>query len=563
MKNSIYIVLFATLLGVVGCTDFLTETPKGALAADEIMNAENVDGFVTAAYAALGNDHYDKPFSLWPYGSVRSDDAYKGGSGPNDIQTFHFFEISEGIRTDFDEVDGLWFQLYSAISRVNLAINALNEVDSADYPEKNERIAEMRFLRGHFYLKLKLLFKYIPYLDDKTAIDEYENISNREYTNIELWEKIAEDFEAAAADLLENNSQVGRADKAAAYAYLAKVRLYQAYEQNEEHQVININEETLTKALNAANRALEYSYTLESDFASNFKATSQNGVESIFAIQYSQDDNTMFGRLNLSDLLATPMGIGCCDFHKPSVNLARAYRTSEDGLPLFDSPQDNDFDYTDLSSDNVDSRLYHTIAVPGQPYKYNSSRIYGEDWNRSPNSYFYFASLKENVDPDGGYLVNVDPFYSNSKNKIVLRYSDLLLMKAEALVELNREAEALSIINMIRSRANSSTSSIPEVSNVSVGVYVDGDNCIWTQDFAREALRWERRLELAMEGERFFDLVRWGVASDVLNAYYVNETSVAPYYVDAKFDAGKDEYCPIPQAQINFSQGVYVQNNKY
>lgn len=563
MKKIIFIIC-AIVLTTYSCQDFLDNEPKGVLSEENIVTPENVDGFVTSAYAAMGNDHYDAPFSLWPYGNVRSDDAYKGGSGTNDIQTFHFFEISSNIRTDFEELDKLWFNCYVGISRTNKAINALNKLEDSDFPLKQTRLAEMHFVRGHFYFILKVMFKYMPYVTEETLPDEYDLISNRDLTDQELWSAIAENFEYAAANLPANQSQVGRVNKYAAFAYLAKTRLYQAYEQNENHEVTNINPQTLQQVIAATDQVLG-AYALEPDFGFNFLAGShENGPESVFAIQYSDNDGTLYGRLNYGDVLSVPQGVGCCDFHKPSQNLVNAFKTSADGLPMFDTFNNEDLNYNQLANYDVDPRLYHTVAIPGLPYKYHPDYIYEESWNRSPGTYNYYASLKENVQPDCSCFVNIDPFYGNSKNRIVIRYSDVVLMRAEALIELGQYQDALPLINDIRTRAAASTTLISDyTSNSKMQTYKDGLNCTWTEDFARQALRWERRMEFAMEGSRFFDLVRWGVVEETLNHYYATERIKASYYSDAGFDAGKEEFCPIPLAQINFSQGLYEQNPGY
>lgn len=562
MKKLSYLLGAVLLSLTASCSDFLEEDPYGVLSEEQLTTPENVDGFVIAAYSALGNDHYDVPFSLWPYGNVRSDDAYKGGSGTNDIQIFHFIEISENIRTDFGEFDGFWFNSYTAISRVNRALRALNQIEEADYPEKSERIAEMRFLRGHFYFMLKIMFKHVPYITEELPVEEYGTISNQELSNDELWEAIAKDFEAAAAGLPSVQSEVGRVEEAAAYAYLGKVRLYQAYEQDDNHQVISINPERLQQVVDATSNVV--GHQLEADFGYNFLPGSyENGTEAVFSIQFSDNDGTLHGRLNFSDVLSTPQGLGCCDFHKPSQNLVNAFRVSEEGLPLFDSFNESDVDYGQIENYQVDPRMYHTVAIPGLPWKYEEEVIYQEGWVRSPSTYGFTASLKENVQANSPFIVNIDPFYGNSMNRIEIRYADVLLMRAEALIELGRQAEALPLINEVRERAASSTSLIPYAENVEVSPYVDGVNIDWTQENAREALRWERRLELAMEGERFFDLVRWGIAGEVLNEYYRSEAEERVYYEGATFEEGKEEYLPIPQAQINFSRGVYIQNVGY
>ncbi|MEL1244963.1 RagB/SusD family nutrient uptake outer membrane protein [Flavobacterium sp. DGU11] len=564
MKKIIYTMgALALMLNITACSDFLDNNPRGVLSEGEVVTAENVDGFVNAAYAALGNDHYDTPLSLWPYGNVRSDDAYKGGSGTNDIQDFHFFEVSNNIRSDFAELDNLWYLNYVGISRCNKALHALEMLDAAEYPQKEARMGEMKFIRGHFYFMLKILYRNVPYVTEDMPVEEYPQISNTQLTNEELWEKIASDFEAAAAVLPDAQAQVGRASKKAAYAYLAKTRLYQAYTQDENYNVTGISQEHLQQVLDATAQVMG-SASLEPDFANNFLPGSyENGPESIFAIQYSKDDGTLYGRLNFSDVLSTPQGLGCCDFHKPSQNLVNAFKTNN-GLPLFNTFNDDDLDYNQLSSYSVDPRLYHTVAIPGLPWKYDPDYTYVAAWVRSPSTYGYFASLKENVSPNCGCVVNIDPFYGNSKNRIQIRYADVLLMRAEALIEMGQQNDALALINQVRNRAANSTALISGyANNTNISPYINGQNCNWTQEYARNALRWERRLELAMEGSRFFDLVRWGVTDEVMNAYYAEEKTKRAYYNDAYFDKNKEEYCPIPLAQINFSQGVYHQNPGY
>jgi len=563
MKKILYIAGIALLSINVSCTDYLDTDPRGVLSEEELVNAETIEGFMTSAYSALGNDHYDAPFSLWPYGNVRSDDAYKGGSGTNDIQDFHFFEVSNNIRPDFGELDAFWYNSFVGISRANKALRALEQISAEEYPLKDTRIAEMKFIRGHFYFMLKIMFRNIPFITEDIAIEDYGTISNRALNNEQLWEAIAKDFEAAAAGLPATQAQVGRANQSAAYAYLAKVRLYQAYTQDENYNVTGIDQNHMQQVLDATAQVTGAS--LEPDFANNFLPGSyENGPESIFAIQFSQDDGTLYGRLNYSDVLSTPQGLGCCDFHKPSQNLVNAFKTNANGLPQLNNYNDSDLNYEELPTYTVDPRLYHTVAIPGLPYKYDPEYTYVEAWVRSPSTYGYFASLKENVSPNCGCVVNIDPFYGNSKNRIQIRYADVLLMRAEAMIELGQQGEALALVNQVRTRAANSTALISGYeSNATISPYIDGVNCTWTQDYARQAMRFERRLELAMEGNRFFDLVRWGVAAEVLNDYYGEEKTKRAYYSDAYFDKNKEEYCPIPLTQINFSQGVYQQNPGY
>jgi hypothetical protein len=211
---------------------------------------------------------------------------------------------------------------------------------------------------------------------------------------------------------------------------------------------------------------------------------------------------------------------------------------------MFDSYTDADYNET---TDRVDPRLFHTVAIPGKPYKYTNVNFL-QNQSRNPGMYGYFSSLKENVDPASIYYVKTGSWYANSKNQIVIRYADVILMRAEALIETGNYDAALPLINQIRSRAKASTSLIGFV------------NCAWNQDFARKALRWERRLEFAMEGSRFFDLTRWGVTDVVINNYYRKEELKHTFFQGAQFIKNKNEYVPVPIQQINFSKGIYHQN---
>ncbi len=557
MKKIKYIaVLFAAMIMASSC-NFLNDDPQGILSDDQVKGPEQVDGLVTAAYSSLGNDHYDKPFSLWPYGNVRSDDAYKGGNDENDISAFHFYEIAQNIKTDFGEADGLWYFCYEAISRTNTALAVLKTVSTNDVPLRDTRMGEMYFLRGHFYFILKTVFGHIPFVDEDLPIDDYDKVDNK-LSNDEQWAWIVSDFQKAYDLLPENQDKVGRANKIAAAAYLSKANLYRAYRQDDRNNVTEINHTDLEEVLKYTEIVLNSGYGLEYDFAYNFlPGAYQNGKESLFAVQYSIDDGTMFGRLNWSDVLSVPMGVGCCDFHKPSQNLVNAYKTDKTGLPMFDSFDNSNYD---SNANTADPRLYHTVAMPGFPYKYNTELIYEEGWNRNPTVYGNYASLKENVDPSCDCFVNVAPFYGNSKNRIIIRYADAILMRAEALIELGRHNEALPLINQIRERAQRSTDMIDYAPKLSVSLYQPGVNCTWSNDFARQALRWERRLEFAMEGSRFFDLVRWGITDQVINSFFKTESSRRPFLKNGNFTKNKNEYIPIPQQQINFVNGIYKQN---
>jgi hypothetical protein len=254
---------------------------------------------------------------------------------------------------------------------------------------------------------------------------------------------------------------------------------------------------------------------------------------------------------------------GCCGFHQPSQNLVNSFKTDAQGLPLFTTYNNSDLSAAaDFQTNTVDPRLDHSVGIPAHPYKYDPAFIFQTSWLRDQNTYGVFMSMKENVLPTDPSFQKTTPFMSTSKNWTIIRFADVLLWKAEALIELGRQTEALPIINQIRQRAQNSTARLKTtsgqfISNYKIGLYSPAQ---WNQQYAREALRFERRLEFALEGYRFFDLVRWGIAGDYLNTYFDKEKVKRPHLKDARFTKGRDEYLPIPLNQINFSKGLYKQN---
>jgi len=567
IKYTLTIAFFTLILSA--CDSFLDENPKGMLSDDQLNTAENIEKMVIAAYSGLGNDHYTEPNSPWPYGDLRSGDAYKGGAGTGDMQDFHFYETFTYMRDDLGTVDGKWYRQYVSISRINNALARLSDVDENDFAKKPIRVAEMRFLRGHFYFEQKILFNRVPYIDETVPVDEYIHVSNVELTSGQLWDKIIDEFRFAVNNLPEDNEQTGRANKWMAKAYLAKALLYAAYEQDDKNNVVSLNKEKLDEVVQLTSEIINSGkYALSADFANNFLCETENGPESVFAVQHSRNDGTLHGRLDWGAMLNYPMNpeYGCCGFHQPSQNLVNAFKTSGQGLPLFDNFNSTSIRTpADLKSHNIDPRLNHTVAIPGLPYKYDPGFIFQAWWNRQPEIYGEFMSMKEVVLPDCPCFEKALPFMSSAKNRDIIRFDDVILWKAEALIELGREAEALPLINQIRERASKSTSLLKDADGNATGKFVidtykPGENCTWDNGYARQALRWERRLEFAMEGFRFFDLVRWGIAAEYMNDYFSTEKARREHLHEARFTKNRDEYFPIPKQQINFSKKLYRQN---
>ena len=570
--RSIYAI--CAICGLMSCSDFLEEqVPQATLTQDEVKNPEYIDNVLVSAYAGLVSiEDMNASFSLWNY-DTRSDDAYVGGSDFSDGEPFHRLEKSSGVMTTDWPFSSIWNRFYNYLSRVSLSLDILASADQENAIIQ-QRTAEMKFLRAYGHFQLKRLFKKIPFVNKPNMEEsDYNTLSNTEYSNDEGWQQIINDLEDAYAVLPVTQTDKGRPTKAACAAFLAKAYLYKAYRQDDanSNQVTGINEADLQKVLEYTNASIYNGYGLESDLHNNFRPEEQyeNGKESLWAIQYSRNDGTVYGNLNFSNRLIVPcipkVHDSGCDFYKPSHNLVDAYRTNSDGLPILDNFAD--VDYTVGSNQTVDPRLFVTVGVPGTPYMFNTSFMISESnaWSRSGGTFGYFVSLKQNVDPalTDSYLYLCDSQWASSMNRIVFRYADVLLMRAEALAQLGQTSEAISLVNQVRDRAagmatNSVVSNYPNKYGVhyAVGKY----NGSYSKDEAMKIIKMERRLELAMESERFFDLVRWGDAATVLNKYYTSESEKMNFLSGSQFTANKNEYLPVPWEQMAASNGHYTQN---
>ena len=570
MKKILYSVLTVlALVGTTSCSDFLDDQkPQGVLDSDMVKDPSNVDNLVISAYAVFTTaEDINSSFSMWNF-DVRSDDAYKGGNGTSDGDVFHQLEIEQGVLTTNWNINDMWVRLYNCISRVNSAISVL-ETTSDSYQLKAQRLGEMKFLRAYAHFLLKRLYKNIPFIMDANLKQEdYNTLSNTEFNNDEGWQQIINDVEYAYNVLPVKQTDKGRPSKAAAAAFLTKAYLYKAYRQDDaaSNQVTSINREDLLKVIEYSNPDI-YStggFDLEPDFHNNFRPETQyeNGVESIWAMQYSINDGTKYGNLNWSYGLIVPNipGVtdGGCDFYKPSQNLVNAYRTDADGHPFIDTFNNKDYDLTQ----DADPRLFLTVGLTGLPYEFNSKYMMdaSSTWSRSNGLYGYYVTLKQNVDPDCGYLVK-GSWWGTPMNRIVFRYADVLLERAEAYAQLNETGEAIKLVNEIRKRAKQSTGMIANYpSDYGVKFNISTYNGSYSQEDALKIVKMERRLEMGMESERFFDLVRWGEAEKVLNKYFAEETNNCSIYGDAHFTADKNEYLPIPFSQVAASDGHYTQN---
>jgi hypothetical protein len=560
-------IIISAILLLGACKKQLEYTPSGVLSSSALTTPTAVEGLVTAAYAAIGNGDMTGPiYSLWAYGSVRSDDAYKGGGGTGDVGEVDALEHYNLVTPTMDFfVSRTWKNLFKSISRANVALRAVNNLSDAGFSQKKSRLAELKFLRAHSYFTMKLLYKNVPIFDENASSEDILTVSN-DLSWEASWNKIADDFQYAVDNLPVTQTEIGRPNKYVAQAYLAKLRLFQAYEQNAAHKVININQTRLQEVVALCQSVISSGkYALSADIADNFLPETENGKESIFAIQFTINDGTTSGRLNYEDGLNYPHGApqyGCCGFHAASQNLVNAYTTNATGLPNFTTFNNSN---ANLSTATVDVRIDHTVGIDGHVYKYDNTKVFSNSWVRDPGVYGNFHTMRnQQLATSSSYFKN-GPFMGVAKNYDIIRYDDILLMQAEAYIELGQPDKALPLINQIRARAAASTGKLKKLdgtfaSNYNMQPYPAAG---FTQAYARTALQWERRLEFATEGQRFFDLVRWGMAAQVLNDYISMEKSRRTFLATAVFTAGRDEYLPIPQSEITFTKGLYKQNPGY
>lgn len=604
--KKIYNILAACVIGLTltSCDDFLDYNPTAVI--DEDKAFADPEGMVTSAYAMLGDCWYSYPFNLFPYGDIASDDCLKGGSGPNDTG-YHAIDIWKTVTpTTPGEMDELWYRLYCAVSRCNRALLSLerNGESKLGAETTRQRIAEVKFLRGHFYYKLLTVFRKIPWIDEKVeAAGSQESVKNDAYKYRELFGKVIDDFKAAYDVLpVKGPGEDGRANKIAAAAYLAKCYLNLAWGDGYEANtgVGHITPEYMDSVVYYTNDVVNSDYGYLEDYGDIFLPEYKNSKESIFAVQCSdyEDDHTTYGRANWSTMLNGCWQMWSCgwDFHKPSQNLVNAFKT-KNGLPMFDD-YNNSIDYPingQPTAQKWDPRLFHTVGMPSFPYKYESEYTQTMANSRDATDYGYYTSLKEVPQRSKGETYN-DSWQAFAMNEYVLRYTDVMLMRAEALIELGRLSEARTIINDIRRRAANSVAKHIDYAANQCEIAEYPESYFANKETARKCLRWERRLEMAMENGRFFDLRRWGIASQTLNAYYASEQNAvysffdhngnvmagAPvtydsngnitsdtemhygqYYRDGLFTAGKNEFFPIPYNQMFYIPGLYTQNEGY
>ncbi|HTI91988.1 MAG TPA: RagB/SusD family nutrient uptake outer membrane protein [Puia sp.] len=598
MKSKRYWVFFSVLaagvvLVIAGCSKgFLNKNPQGTLVANQINNEAGLTGLLNGAYAALdgqgqngtaigGGDPWQASPSNWIYGSIAGGDSHKGSS-IGDQPPIVPIANAQGVPSN-GFFNNKWRALYEGVTRCNkvLSIIAISPSVSAD--DKKQFASEAKFLRGHYYFELRKFFKMVPWIDENTTDFNQPN-------DADIFPKIEADFQAAIDSLPATQSSVGKANKWAAMCYLAKVYLYE----KKYPQAKALFDQVIPSSYGGPGAggvtSNNLSYGLTDRFEDNFDAATKNNKESVFAIQMTANDGTnSIANANGGDMLNFPYNspFRCCGFYQPSVDLANSYRTDANGLPIIDG-YNSDVNAVKndqgLTSDkpftpdagNLDPRIDWTIARRGIPV-HDWGLHPGNNWIREQVSAGPYSN-KKNL-----YWQATASTYSDQSswapgsaiNYLIIRFADVLLMAAEVEAQLGNYNQAEVYVNAVRARAANPANILKRyiddthpmagfsntpAANYNIGLYQPG---AFTGATALPAIYFERKLELACEGHRFFDLARWGIAATTLNAYFQFEKKITSDLVTGNFTPNKNEYYPIPQAQIDLSNGKLKQNPGY
>jgi tetratricopeptide (TPR) repeat protein len=532
--------------------DFLETQPYGSVNNDLLAtSAKGANALLIAAYSNLdGFSGWDNgtPWggaaSNWTFGSIAGGDAYKGSEAGDQPD---ITPIERGnVDANNPYLEGKWRNYYDGISRVNGAIKAFTALKEISASEKATRLAEAKFLRAWFHFDLYRIFRNVPYIDETLEDVRVGNSAN-------ILSKIQGDLIAAIGALPVTQPEAGRITKGAAQAVLGNTYMWEKKYTEAKAQF---------DAIVGSGR-----YALNAKYHDNFNAATRNSKEGILEVQQSINDGTTDNGNN-GDILNFPYNggpAGCCGFHQPSQDLVNAFQVDANGLPLLDA-----YSATNVTNDDgvksadpftphagpLDARVDWTVGRRGIPYL---------DWGKHPGSVWIrdqayggpYAPIKNtHYKAQEGSLTTSSGWTSgyNANNLKLIRYSDVLLQLAEAEVELGNLEKARTLVNQVRTRAANPAGFVMDGANPAANYKVGLYTATWTdQAVARKAVRFERRIELGMEGHRFFDLVRWGVAAAEKNAYYTREKAKRSYLTGATFTAGKNEIFPIPAKAITQS----------
>jgi hypothetical protein len=554
--------LIIALITAGSCEEKLNVRPQAALDFKGLGTREGLNGLLISAYSALDGwfgwnvaAPWGVGLSNWVYGDIASDDAGKGG-GFGDQPEMNYIEQHKW-NPSISYLNDKWIALYEGVARSNDAIEAIKESTQVPDDEKKVMAGEARFLRAFFHFEAKKIWNRVPFISEEDALNNNYKKTNDE----DIWPDIEADLTFAIDALPVDQAQVGRVTKGAAQALLGKVHMFQ--------KDYAAAKPLLDAVINSSK------YGLLPNFEDNFRVATENGKESIFAFQSAVKDGTQdadHGSLNANwgDILAHPSFAPYFSpgFQQPSYNLVNAYKTDADGLPMFDTFNDVDInndkttpgDFTEYAG-NLDPRLDFTVGRKGIPYLGFGDHP-GINGIPSPEDFGPYTNRKNNFnkkEQEGGLQGAGWTAGPNAINYNIIRYADVLLLRAEVAVSESDLNTARELVNKVRNRAKTGKvltedDGITPAANYVINEYPAGHVAFSSADKAKQAVYFERRLELALEGHRSFDLVRWDIADLVLNKYYPEEGTRRTKIASTRFVKGTHEYFPIPLTQINSSK---------
>jgi starch-binding outer membrane protein, SusD/RagB family len=558
-KYSLVTLLFVGT--IIGCKDsFLDTPPQGALDGSALSSSKNgVNATVVAAYKSLtgwtGNwneNAWGTAPSNWVFASA-ADEAHKGSepSDGADMLIYELYQWNAGsgyLRSKFISV-------YEGIARANAALRTSQDYLKANPSETafgNASIGDATFLRAYYHFEAYKMWKKAPYY--------YETDSDFQKPNDkDMLPLIIKDLDDAIAKLPANKTAAGKADKTVATAFRGKAKLYGG---------------DFAGALADFNTVIASGkYGLANCYYDNFSVPGDNNKESIFAVQNSVNDGAGNGdNSNFGERLALPHGTspyGCCGFKNPTYDLAFAFKVDSKGLPIPVAGAKLER-ITAGSNDLLDPRIDFTMGRTDVPYL--DWGVQKDDWIRG-GGYQGWYSPKKNAHAKGD--ASLSGSWAGAQlsglNVELMRYSDVLLMAAEAEVEVGSLANAQKYVNEVRKRAGNcaqgkTTITVPiDSPEITWGKYKVGTyDAAWTnKDDARAAVRLERRLELSLEGHRLFDLQRWKALETVIGPYLDREKALITVLNTGNKPSAINYAMPLPQSEIDKSGGKLKQNDGY
>ena len=529
---------FVTLsLGFSGCKNYLTEIEPGTtLLEDFFTSTDAAVQNVTGCYTPLLWEYNKTYFSEWFIGDIASDDALKGGGNTTDMSDA--YDIENWRTTDQNTLLLDFYRAnFQGIGRCNLALEYIGKAKvgmDADFTQemKNRLLGEVHFLRAYYYFRLTRVFAGVPMpLKVLRSSDEWG--MPRASVN-ELFEQMIRDLEEANKGLWLKSgypaADMGRATKGAAQAMLMKVNLYMASPYWQQYGITKTPAECYRDAKAWGDSIMASGeYDLCPDYEDNFTMAGENGIESVFEIQYAEVAWGDYGE-----------GFGYTAGSFTQI-LTRSRNSEIGGGWGFNHPTKNLYD----EFEDGDPRREVAILIPGTAvvpsYQAQSDETYLGN-NMVNNKYGMYRDPEAVGGGYGKWSLHASRGPLNNKQ---IRYADVLLMYAEACLGLGDAGTAKTQIDRVRERVGLSPLNEATVA----------------------ALRHERRCELAMEGHRWFDPVRWqggngnGLKAH-MDAYKATETADAQHHMQ-EFVAGKHEIFPIPQEERQLNPTPMDQNPGY